>query len=240
MSSRFLEVSVTSPDLEESLSFYRTIGFTELAAADTWPTGYAVVSDGALTIGLHEQPLDGPRVTLVLPELRRAALQLGDDPRLVSMRIDPDSFNEVVLRDDDQHTLWLLEARTFSPASESPGRSRFGTALELTLPVRDTLASAQFWAPWSRASLAVVEQPRMHMRLAIDTLHIGLSEQARGREPMVAWHVADVAGLGVALDRIGYPLKSCSIGIDGCLGLVTTPEGLGFAVFGGDFVGEGG
>lgn len=240
MSSRFLEVSVTSPDLAESLNFYRALGFTELAAGDTWPTGYAVVSDGTLTIGLHEQALDGPRVTLVLPDLQRSALQLGDDPRLVSMRIDPDSFHEIVLRDDDQHTLWLLEARTFFPASESPAPSRFGTPLELTLPVRDALASAQFWAPWSRASLAVVEQPRMHMRLAIDTLPVGLSEQARGRDPMLSWHVDDVAALGVTLDRIGYPLRSCGIGIDGCLGLVTTPEGLGFAVFAGDFVDDGG
>ncbi len=235
MSARFLEISVTSPDLVESLNFYRALGFTELTTADTWPHPYAVVSDGTVTIGLHDHPFDAPRIALAMPELQRTALQLGDSPRLQSMRIDPESFHEVLLADEDGHALWLLEARTYSPASEPPPRSKFGAALELTLPVRDALASAQFWAPYSQRSLAVMEQPSMHMRLAIDSLPVGLSEQARGRAPMLSWRVDDLAQLGMTLDRIGHPLNPCGIGIDGCYGLVTTPEGLGFSVFGVDF-----
>ena len=237
--ARFLEISVTSPDLAESLNFYRALGFTELATNDAWPHGYVAVTDGALTIGLHRRDLEGVRITLVLPELQRAALQLGDSPQLKSMRIDPDSFHEIVLADDDGHGLWLLEARTYSPPSEPPPSSRFGTALELTLPVRDALASARFWAPYSQRSLAVIETPSMHMRLAIDSLPVGLSEQARGRDPMLSWRVGDLAELGVALDRIGHPLQRCGVGLDGCFGLVTTPEGIGFAVFGEDFADAG-
>ena len=237
--ARFLEVSVTSPDLAASLHFYRTLGFTELSTNDTWPHGYAAVTDGTLTIGLHGDDLEGARVALVLPELQRAAMPLADSPHLKSMRIDPDSFNEVVLADDDGHTLWLLEARTFSPPSDPPPASRFGALIELTLPVRDALASARFWAPWSQRSLAVVETPSLHMRLAVDTLPIGLSEQARGRDAMLSWRVGDLAALGVTLDRAGSPLQRCSIGLDGCFGLVTTPEGIGFAVFGEDFADAG-
>lgn len=237
MSARFLEISVTSPDLVESLNFYRALGFSELSTADTWAHPYAVVTDGTATIGLHGREFDAPRIALAMPDLRRAALQLGDSPRLQAMRIDPESFNEVVLADEDGHGLWLLEARTYSPPSEPPPHSRFGNLLELTLPVRDALASAQFWAPYSQRSLAVMEAPSMHMRLAIDSLPVGLSEQARGRAPMLSWRVDDLAELGMTLDRAGYPLNPCSVGIDGCYGLVTTPEGLGFSVFGVDFAG---
>ncbi len=235
MSARFLEISVTSPDLTESLNFYRALGFTELTTADTWPHPYAVVTDGRIAIGLHGQEFESPRVALSLPELQRAALQLADNPRLQSMRIDPESFHEVLLADEDGHALWLLEARTFSPPSEPPPKTQFGALLELTLPVRNAVASAQFWAPYSQRSLAVMEQPAMHMRLAIDRLPVGLSEQARGRAPMLSWRVLDLAELGMTLNRIGYPLNPCGIGIDGCYGLVTTPEGLGFSVFGVDF-----
>jgi hypothetical protein len=235
VNSRFLEISVSSQDLVESLNFYRALGFTELSTTDTWPYPYAVVSDGTVTIGLHGQSLDAPRIALAMPELQRAALQLGDSPRLQSMRIDPDSFHEVLLADEDGHALWLLEARTYSPPSEPPPRSRLGALLEFTLPVRNALASAQFWAPYSQRSLAVIEKPAMHMRLAIDSLPVGLSEQARGREPILSWRVDDLADLGMTLDRIGHPLNPCGVGIDGCYGLVMTPEGLGFAVFGVDF-----
>ncbi|MEL6950700.1 MAG: hypothetical protein AAGM16_11375 [Pseudomonadota bacterium] len=235
MSARFLEISVTSHDLPASLNFYRSLGFTELTTADTWPHPYAVVTDGQVTIGLHGHAFEAPRIALSLPDLQRTALQLGDNPRLQSMRIDPESFHEVLLADEDHHALWLLEARTYSPASETPPRSQLGSVLEWTLPVRDALASAQFWAPYSNASLAVIERPSMHMRLAIDSLPVGLSEQARGRDPMLSWRVDDLATLGVTLNRIGHPLQRCGIGIDGCYGLVTTPEGLGFSVFGVDF-----
>lgn len=235
MSVRFLEISVTSPDLVESLNFYRALGFTELSTSDTWPHPYAVVTDGTATIGLHGQAFDTPRIALAMPDLQRAALQLGESPRLQSMRIDPESFHEVLLADEDGHALWLLEARTYSPASEPPPRSKMGSVLEFTLPVRNALASAQFWAPYSRQSLAVIEAPAMHMRLAVDSLPVGLSEQARGRAPMLCWHVEDLAELGMTLDRIGRPLNPCGVGIDGCYGLVTTPEGLGFSVFGADF-----
>ena len=75
MSVRFLEISVTSHDLVASLNFYRALGFTELTTADTWPHPYAVVTDGQVTIGLHGQAFEAPRIALSLPDLQRGLVE---------------------------------------------------------------------------------------------------------------------------------------------------------------------
>jgi hypothetical protein len=57
---RFLEFAVQTPDILESLHFYKSLGFTELESADIYPHKYAVVSDGELNIGLHDREFDSP------------------------------------------------------------------------------------------------------------------------------------------------------------------------------------
>ena len=70
---RFLELGVAAPDILESLHFYKTLGFTELETADVFPHKYAVVSDGELSIGLHDREFDAPAVTFVQQDLAKHA-----------------------------------------------------------------------------------------------------------------------------------------------------------------------
>lgn len=233
---RFLEISVAAPDLLESLHFYRTLGFTELLTTDAWRHGYAVVTDGSISIGLHAREFAREYATLVLNDLARTALQLGDRVLVDEMHIDQDTFNAIRLVDNDGYGLMLVEARTFSPHSGATPAALIGQLIEYTLPVRDALKSAQFWAPWTQQSLGIQQSPRMHMRLGLAGIPLGLSELASGRRPMLSYRTDDLASLGVALDRIGHPLQRCAIGIDGCQGLVTSPEQLQFAVFADDFL----
>ena len=60
---RFLEVSVRTADVPESLNWYKMLGFKELATGDMWTHRYAVVSDGVLCIGLHDREFDSPAIT---------------------------------------------------------------------------------------------------------------------------------------------------------------------------------
>ena len=59
----FLETSVRTPNILESLQFYRTLGFVELEINDVWSHKYAVVRDGVLNIGLHDREFESPAVT---------------------------------------------------------------------------------------------------------------------------------------------------------------------------------
>lgn len=236
MSARFLEISVRSDDLLGAMTFYRSLGFQELNTNDAWPHPYAALSDGQIVIGLHGGGIEQPTITLTQPDLSRKALQFSESPHLEKMAIDQDAFNELCLNDSDRHALRLLEARTFSPAAEEPETALFGELLEVSLPVRDALVSAQFWAPFSNQSLGVSQSERMHMRLNVGGLPIGLSETIRGRAPQLCYRVNDPAALGIALDKIGRALRPCRIGVGDCIGQLQTDEGLSFAFLVEDFL----
>ena len=63
------------------------------------------------------------------------------------MQLGEDSFNELGFVDSDGHLITMLEARTFHASEEAENDSFCGSWFELTLPVRDALRAARFWAP---------------------------------------------------------------------------------------------
>jgi hypothetical protein len=75
---KFLEFSVRTPDILESLHFYKTLGFTELEIGEVWTHKYAVVSDGELTIGLHDREFDAPAITFVQQDIAKHARSMTD------------------------------------------------------------------------------------------------------------------------------------------------------------------
>jgi hypothetical protein len=102
VAGRFLELGLGAPDILESLHFYRTLGFTELAVGEVWPHKYAVVTDGRIFIGLHGQAVASPVITFVQPSLREHVLTLQDaGTRFEESRLGEDEFNLAVLRDPD-------------------------------------------------------------------------------------------------------------------------------------------
>ena len=148
MLGKYLEFSVHSPDILESLGFYKALGFTELETGDVWPHEYAVVSDGDICIGLHNRVFDSPALTFVQQDLARHARSMTDHGFDFSfLRIDEDVFNELGFTDRDGHMITLVEARTFATAADDLQDSACGSWFELTLPVRDTMNAGLFWAP---------------------------------------------------------------------------------------------
>ena len=116
---RFLEISIQTDDIIESLGFYRLLGFQELTVGEVWNHKYTVVSDGVLNIGLHEGKFDRTALTFVHHDLARQARSMSDhgfDFRF--LKIDSDVFNEIGFLDRDKNLIAMIEARTFSPADE--------------------------------------------------------------------------------------------------------------------------
>ena len=132
---RFLEFSVRTDDILESLSFYKLLGFSERETSDAWSHRYAVVSDGVLSIGLHEREFDSPALTFVKPDLAKRARKMTDRGFEFShMQLGDEAFNELRFSDRDRHALMMLEARTFYGDEEDDNDSLLGTWFELTLP----------------------------------------------------------------------------------------------------------
>ncbi len=235
---RFLEFGVTAPDILESLHFYKTLGFTELETADVFPHKYAVVSDGELSIGLHEREFDSPAVTFVQQDLAKHARSMADhgyDFRF--LRLDEDVFNELGFRDRDKHAVAMVEARTFHMTEEAENDSACGSWFELSLPVKDTVRAARFWAPIAPTLLEMREEPTIHMRFDATGVALGLSESIALDGPSLCFRNPDRKGLMALLEQRGFAFKKFP-GFEGAYVAITAPEGTTLYVFEEDFLGE--
>ena len=235
---RFLEISVRTDNVPESLHYYKTLGFTELETSDVRSHRYAVISDGVLCIGLHDRDFDSPAITFVQPDLARHARSMADHGFDFSfMQLDEDSFNEIGVKDRDGHLIAMLEARTFHGDDENDNDSICGNWFELTLPVRDAMRSAHFWGPVAGAILSMREEPTVHMRFDAGGIALGLSESIALEQPSLCFKCPDKAALQELVK--GQDLKSGKFpGFEGAFMVLTAPEGTQLYVFEEDFLGE--
>ena len=239
MLGRFLEFGIHTPDIADSLGFYKLLGFHELTVGEMWSHKYAVVSDGKLCIGLHDRPAeDGPVVTFVHRELAKEARSMADhgfDFR--HLQLDEDVFNELGLECRDGHKLTMVEARTFSPPDETADDSLCGHWFELTLPVRSTMKAARFWAPLAPEVLRVREEPTTHMRFNAAGLPLGLSESIALEAPSLCFRCGDKESVWISLAQHGFDHKEFP-GFEGAFMVLTAPEGTSLFLFDEDFLGE--
>lgn len=235
---RFLEVSVHTPDILESFSFYKALGFTELETSDVWPHKYAVVSDGVLSIGLHDFPLESPMITFVQQDLAKHARQMTDHGfDFEFLRLDEDVFNELGLTDRDGHMLRMVEARTFSGGDEFDNDSACGTWFEMSLPVRDAVRSALFWASVAPVLLRMREEPTTHMRFDAGGIAVGLSESIALEGPSLCFKCPDRGILKALVKKHGLTYKKFP-GFEGAFLALEAPEGTTLYAFDEDFLGE--
>lgn len=235
---RFLEFSLQTADILESLKFYKTLGFTELKIGDVLTHKYAVVSDGELNIGLHERDSESPTLTFVQPDLVTHALSMADHGFEFSFtHLGGDEFNELGVADRDGHIVTMIEARTFNASDDAENDSMLGSWFELTLPVRDAVNNAQFWAPLAPAILDVREEPTVHMRFAAEGVPLGLSESIALTAPSLCFKCPDKQGLMDFLQKHGMKFQKYP-GFEGAFVEITAPEGTTLFAFDEDFLGE--
>jgi len=235
---RFLEISVRSQDVVESLLWYKTLGFSELETADVYPHKYAVVSDGVLNIGIHDREFESPAITFVQPDLARHARSMADHGFEFSfMHLGEERFNEIGVNDRDRHLVTIVEARTFHGNDEDDSDSACGAWFELTLPVRDAVHSARFWGPVAGSILRMREEPTVHMRFDAGGIALGLSESIALESPWLFFKCQDKDALKHLLGARGIEAKECP-GFEGAFTVLTAPEGTQLFLFDEDFLGE--
>ena len=235
---RFLEFSIRTPDIIESLSYYKLIGFTEREIGDVWTHKYAVVGDGLLDIGLHDREFDAPAITFVQHDLARRARSMTDHGfDFDVMHLEEDVFNELGLADRDGHRLSMLEARTFTGADEFDDDSILGTWFEVSLPVRNAVRSARFWAPVAPNLLRMREEPTVHMRFDVGGAALGLSESIALKAPSLCFICRDKDALFAAIERHNLPHEKFP-GYEGAFVALRAPEGTMLYAFDEDFLGE--
>lgn len=238
MLGRFLEFTVATPDILESLNFYKQLGFRELEGRDVWPHKYIAVSDGELCIGLHEREFPGPALTFVHQEVAKEARSMTDHGYdFEYLNISEDTFNELGFLDRDGHLVTLIEARTFSLPDDSQNSSLCGRWFEITLPVKDTLRAGRFWAPLAPELLRMREEPTTHMRFNAADMSLGLSESIALDGPSLCFRCDNREAVWIALAKNGFTHKEYP-GFEGAFMSITAPEGTSLYLFDEDFLGE--
>ncbi len=234
----FLEFSVRTPKIIDSLHFYKTLGFAELEIGDMFSHKYAVVSDGELNIGLHDRDFDAPSITFVHPDLAKHARSMADSGfDFEFMRLGEETFNEIGFADRDHHMVTMLEARTFNASEDAEKDSACGSWFELTLPVKDALRAARFWAPIAPTLLEIREEPTPHMRFDADGAPLGLSESIALDGPSLCFKCPDRHGLMGLLEQRGLDFDKFP-GFEGAFVAIRAPEGTALFAFEEDFLGE--
>ncbi|NNF51276.1 MAG: hypothetical protein HKN59_02445 [Gammaproteobacteria bacterium] len=232
MLSRFLEISLHSPDILTSLDFYRGLGFKELLTSDAHPHPYAVTSDGRACIGLHQRAADAPVISFVVPELAAVVARgLPEGLEPIYTRLGEDDFHEAGFVDGDGHVLTFLEARTFSPpAFGSDETSLLGYFEGIVLPSSDLDTAAARWESLGFVALDDPESSAGSVLLTSDALNVHLRDRAQNREPALLFSGPDLEARIALLKQRDFAFEQEIPGKRGaCL---KTPEGLAIRLLG--------
>lgn len=202
---RFLEVSVPTTDIAASLAFYESLGFVQAVTGEVRAYPYAVVTDGRLFIGLHQDVITTPTLTWVLPELVRQVPQLqsrGLDLEFATL--NEGAFHEVGFVDPAGQPVALIEARTFSPPPLAPTHSsELGYFEEFGIPTEDVRGTAAFWDGLGMVAFDPVRTPFRRITVAGRDLNIGLYDlELRG--PVLTFSAIDMAARLAGLRERGF------------------------------------
>jgi catechol 2,3-dioxygenase-like lactoylglutathione lyase family enzyme len=215
---RFLEFSLATPDIQASLDFYTRLGFSQAEVGEAWSHPYAVVTDGRICLGLHQQTIPAPSITFVKPGLLRH-LEILEKQGLdfEFRRLGNDVFNEVGWFDPSGQLIRLIEARTFSPSKRvGTDTSRCGYFLEIALPTPVLDVSKAYWEEFGFVGIDETEDPLPHVSCTSDFIDLGLYDPAHLRRSTLRFEADDVGGTLARLAEIGispsgeipHPLRS--------------------------------
>jgi catechol 2,3-dioxygenase-like lactoylglutathione lyase family enzyme len=204
---RFLEYSIVTPDIRASLEFYGRLGFSEVQVGEAWPHPYAVVTDGRIHLGLHEEFIPAPSLTFVKPNLLKS---LGVLEKLglhfEFRRLGDDVFNELGWLDPSGHLIRLVEARTFSPSKRQPeDTSLCGYFVEIALPAAHRDATKQFYEEFGFVGMDEPDALMPHVSCTSDLVNIGLYDPAQLRGPTLLYDAGDVGDTLGRLAEAGIP-----------------------------------
>lgn len=205
----FHELSVATGDVRASVEFYERLGFTQASTTDSFTHPYGVLSDGRLSVGLHQRSGPSPVLTLVRPGIAR---HLGEFAaagiELAWCRTGEEVFNEVGFTDPFGHTVAVLEARTYSPVARAATETSLcGDFAEISLPVTDFAAAQAFWEPLGFVAAGEPEaQPYPHLVLTSDYLDLAFHAPLVSARPMLVFRDAAMRSRLEALRERGVAL----------------------------------
>ena len=205
MLGRFLEFSLATPDIQASLDFYTKLGFSEAQVGEAWSHPYAVVTDGRICLGLHQEAIPAPSITFVKPNLLKFVQPFEELGLEFTFRhLGNDVFNEVGWLDPSGQLVRLIEARTFSPSKRlGTETSRCGYFLEIAIPTPELDRSKAYWERFGFVGVDESDDRLPHVSCTSDHIELGLYDPSHLRRSTLRFEVDDVGGALARLAEIG-------------------------------------
>jgi catechol 2,3-dioxygenase-like lactoylglutathione lyase family enzyme len=229
MIGRFLEISLHTPDIRASLAFYESLGFVQAPVGEALRYPYAVVTDGRLFLGLHEQPLPSPALTFVMPRLMHGIDQLEQlGIEFEDLKLGNEVFNRASFRDPSGQSVNVFEARTFSPPQfDSPPATSCGYFTEFGLPAREQGPMRVFWEALGFVAWEEESEPFARTAITSDHLNLSLYRSRAFRHPLLTFQDRNMLERLEHLRERGFQLSDeMPDSLDeSCNAILLAPEG---------------
>ena len=194
MIGQFHEISIRTDNIGESVAFYERLGFSHCVTNDTWSHPYGVLTDGVITLGLHQYKFPSPSITCVkydIPAQLSVLESLGVE--IAWRRLGDDVFNEFGFVDPAGQMVTLLEARTYSPSDRRRGdNSLLGDFAEFSIPATDFESMRVFWEKLGFIAHDEIEAPYVHMSITSDHVNIGAHRPRALDAPLLVFSAPDM------------------------------------------------
>lgn len=229
MFGRFLEISLYTPAIRESLAFYESLGFVQAPVGEVFKHPYAVVTDGRLFLGLHGEPVPSPALTFVMPRLMHGIDQLEQlGIEFEDMKLGNEVFNRASFRDPSGQCVNVVEARTFSPPQfDIQPATTCGYFTEFGLPTREQAPMRIFWESLGFVAWDEESEPFARMAITSDHLNLSLYRSRSFRQPLLTFEDRDMRERLARLKERGFQLSDeMPDSLDeSCNAVLVAPEG---------------
>ncbi len=201
-------ITITSPDLERSLQYYRQLGFTELFRAD-FPFLWIQISDGALLIMLREDKKPYIAFTYYVKEMDQVVAGLKQDGISLKAMPTPDKMiRRWLISTEEGHNITLV---TYVEGFAQPAGATMltmqpqdyanpdkytnkicGIFGEFALPVRNLENSILFWEKLGYRSLSKKTAPYPWAILSDGLGIVGLHQTHDFSVPTITFFASDM------------------------------------------------
>ena len=229
MFGRFLEISLYTPAIRESLAFYESLGFVQARVGEVFKHPYAVVTDGRLFLGLHGEPVPSPALTFVMPKLMQGIDQLEQlGIEFENLKLGNEVFNRATFRDPSGQCVNVVEARTFSPPHfDTQPATTCGYFREYGLPAREQGPMRIFWESLGFVAWDEESEPFARTAITSDHLNLSLYRSRSFRQPLLTFEDRDMRERLARLKEHGFQLSDeMPDSLDeSCNAVLIAPEG---------------
>lgn len=196
-------VSITTTNIDSSLSVYDKLGFTKIASND-FPFPWAQVSDGSLLITIRKDASPYIGLTYYTADAEKTAEQLEKDGIVFSQKPKegdmlkryfiktPDGFTIVIANNlggftqPTGITLLTMKPDDYNSADKYPNR-QCGAFGEFCQPVADLSASIAYWKKLGFTVKSEMKTPYPHAILSDGLMLIGLHQTKDFNYPAITY-----------------------------------------------------